>query len=95
MNARQAAKLAAKRIEELEDFNLRATADNKAYNMVIAEMIQGKSPCPWCLEYEECEDRTHGCENWSLRMDHDLLKAGKDDGDESKDILSASPVGGT
>lgn len=90
MNARQAAKAAAKRIEQLEDFNRRATADNKAYNLVIEDMIHGKSPCPWCLEFDECEDKTHGCENWSLKMDHGQT-AEEEPADESKGILSACP----
>ena len=55
MNARQAAKAAAKRIEELEDYNRRCSADIKAYNQCIDAMIAGGSPCPWCMEHEECQ----------------------------------------
>lgn len=90
VNAKQALRGARKRIEQLEDFNRRATADNKAYNLVIDDMIHGKPPCPWCLEYDECEDKTHGCENWSLKMDHGQT-AEEEPADEGKGILSAGP----
>ena len=70
MNARQAAKLAAKRIEELEDYNRRCANDIKAYNKVIEDMIHGKPPCAWCMERADCEDQTHGCDNWVLDIDH-------------------------
>ena len=70
MNAKQSLKLAAARIVELEDYNRRCANDIKAYNRVIEDMIQGKAPCSWCMEREECEDRTHGCENWVLDIDH-------------------------
>lgn len=70
MNARQAAKLAAKRIEELEDFNRRSVADIKAYNACIDGMIQGKSPCLWCEEENECQLKDKygkGCSEWWLK----------------------------
>ena len=77
MNARQAAKAAAKavkaaakRIEELENYNRRACADIKAYNDCIDGMIAGQSPCPWCAEYEECqlnEKDGKGCKEWWLK----------------------------
>lgn len=78
MNARQAAKAAAKRIEELEDFNRRASGDIKAYNACIDSVIAGeKSFCDWCEENGECQQPEKklksGCENWWLRMDHGMM----------------------
>lgn len=88
LNARQAAKLAAKRIEELEDYNRRCANDIKAYNRVIEEMIQGKPPCAWCMERADCEDQTHGCDNWVLDIDHGeqgiLSEGGDPDGGDGK-----------
>lgn len=70
MNARQAAKKAAERIVELEDYNARCSADIKAYNQCIDGMIAGNSPCPWCMEYPECEREekdSKGCNEWWLK----------------------------
>ena len=71
MNGKQAAKAAAKHIEELEDYNRKASADIKSYNIVIGEIIAGKSPCKYCEEFRlgECEcpeKQDHGCESWWL-----------------------------
>ena len=72
MNAKQALKMASKHIADLEDFNRRATIDNKAYNKVIEGMIRGESPCPWCNDYQECQLQAKdgkGCEDWFLTME--------------------------
>lgn len=69
MNARQAARAAAKKIEELENFNARSKADITVYNHVILQMIDGKSPCPWCEENKECQLEAKdgkGCQEWWL-----------------------------
>ena len=69
VNGRQAAKLAAKRIEELENYNRRAAADIKAYNACIDGMIAGESPCKWCEEQSECQLEAKGgkgCSEWWL-----------------------------
>jgi len=104
MNAKQAAKAAAKKIEELEDYNRRASSDIKAYNEVILGMIDGKSPCDWCEENNACGLQAKadgkGCQDWWLMWDHPETPApdgsaeGGDDSDDSKGILSASPDGG-
>ena len=70
MNKRQALREAAARIEKMEDYNRRATADIKAYNQCIDGMIAGQSPCPWCMEYPECQLEAKdgkGCEQWWLK----------------------------
>lgn len=73
MNARQAAKAAAKRIEELEYFNQRASADIKRYNEVIGAMINHASPCQFCEDLEECraagKDTAIGCDDWMLSFE--------------------------
>ena len=70
MNAKQALKKASEHIVELEDYNKRCSADIKAYNQCIDGMIAGKSPCPWCMEYPECqkdEKDAKGCGEWWLK----------------------------
>lgn len=70
MNAKQALRAAAKRIEELEHYNRLASADIKTYNEVIDGMIAGRSPCDWCEDQQECQLQAHadgkGCDMWML-----------------------------
>ena len=69
MNARQAAKQAAKKIEELEFRIAMYIMDVKEYNEVIDALILQKSPCPWCEDYEECQleaKKLYGCPEWML-----------------------------
>ena len=101
MNAKQAARAAAKRIEELEDFNKRCSSDIKWYNNTILAMIGGKSPCDFCEEHRlgECSLETrvanfNGCEEWWL-MKHPIEEEGGTVEDESSGILSAGPTCGT
>ena len=54
MNGKQAAKAAAKRIEEMEHTIAQYKQDVKDYNAVIEDMISGKSPCSWCEDVGEC-----------------------------------------
>lgn len=74
MNGRQAAKAAAKRIEENEYVIRMQANDIKDYNSCILDMIAGKSPCWWCEENRlaECEHKDSwmnaGCHEWWLRM---------------------------
>ena len=82
MNARQAAKAAAKRIEELEFTGARAAADIKAYNEVILAMIEGKSPCEWCEAREECQLEAKdgkGCSEWWLKFEEEKTNEGISD----------------
>ena len=82
MNARQAAKAAAKRIEDLEDFNRRASNDIKALYTCIDSVIAGeKSFCEWCEEFDECNEPEKvsgpirggaGCENFWLKQNHGI-----------------------
>ena len=70
MNGRQAAKAAAKRIQELEFVVAGQIQDIKDYNACIADMISGESPCLWCEEYPECQldaKMGKGCPEWWLR----------------------------
>lgn len=94
MNARQAAKAAAKRIEDLEDFNRRCSNDIKALNTCIDSVIAGeKCFCDWCEESEECQQPEKklktGCENWWMKMNHGI-EATKGGDDDSKGISGAS-----
>ena len=70
MNARQALKKVVERNTDLEDYNRRCSADIKAYNECIDTMIAGGSPCPWCMEYPECQLEAKdgkGCSEWWLK----------------------------
>ena len=71
MNSRQAAKAAAKRIEEQEHTLALNKADIRDYNAVILDLISGKSPCDWCEDQEECQlqakEDGKGCSEWMLR----------------------------
>jgi hypothetical protein len=69
MNSRQAAKAAAKRIEDLEFRVAMNILDIRDYNKVIEELILQKSPCPWCEDYNECQleaKKLYGCPEWLL-----------------------------
>lgn len=92
MNARQAAKAAAKQIEELENYNARCKADITAYNQCIRGMIAGESPCRWCEEHEECQLEAKdgkGCDDWWLKY-CDVVT---EDEDDSKGIYGTSSEG--
>lgn len=71
MNARQAAKEASKRIEELERVNRLYAADVRDYNACISHMINHGSPCDYCEDRPEClsegKNLTIGCDEWILR----------------------------
>ena len=100
MNARQAAKSVAKKIEEMEDTIFRYSRDVKAYNQCIASMIDGGDPCVWCEDRNECqrECKGKGCQEWWLAYDapiHD--ERGEDDADgtdQSEGVLSIGAAGG-
>ncbi len=94
MNGRQAAKAAAKKIEELENYNRRSKADITGYNVVIQALIRGESPCPWCEEYSECqleEKDKKGCAQWWLAYGHPDLK--EDDADDSERVPLVGSTG--
>ena len=105
MNAKQAVKAASKHIEELEDFNRRASAEIKYLNQCIDSVIAGeKTYCDWCEDQQECqrECKGAGCSEWWLALQPEekpnlvyLFKSGKPeriDDDDSERILSASPT---
>jgi len=95
MNGRQAAREAAKHIEQLNDFNRRASADIKAYNQVIEAMRAGKSPCPWCDDYDSCEkaekDTLAACDEWMLTW---KIQEGVNADAENRTDTEAVPDGG-
>jgi hypothetical protein len=70
MNARQAAKAAAKRIEKLEALVAGQTQDIKDLYAAILDHISGESLCRWCEEYPVCHlkaKNTASCPEWWLR----------------------------
>lgn len=73
MNAKQAAREAAKRIEDLEITLSRAMSDIKRYNQCIDSMIEGGSPCDWCEDRREChlEAQGKGCGLWMLSYEEE------------------------
>ena len=93
MNGRQAAKAAAKKIEELENYNAKSKADITMYNVVIQAMIEGKSPCEWCEEHEECqhtEKDVKGCSDWWLAF---TLPEVKEDANDSEGVSLVGSTG--
>ena len=101
MNARQAAKAASIRIEQLEDFNRRCSRDIKAYNKIIDEAIDGTvNFCDWCDEQPDCApiDQGHGCKNWVLKFDLPDEKKGddeKNDGTREEAVTEAVSLTGS
>ena len=83
MNGRQAAKLAAQRVAELERILALNKRDIVDYNLCIMHMMDHGSPCDFCEGLDECKgegrDVTIGCERWILRFP----KAGDPDGQEA------------
>ena len=70
MNGRQAARQAAKRIEELEALVAGQTQDIKDLYAAIHDHISGESLCLWCEEYPECNLNAKmgaSCPEWWLR----------------------------
>lgn len=85
MNGRQAARAAAKRVEELEYMVSSQSRDIKDYNAVVLDIIAGKTPCTWCEEnrLDECEHASRGsagCSEWWLRYSTPDKKDGGSDG---------------
>ena len=72
MNGRQAAREAAKKNAELERTIMHDVIDIRLYNQCIIDMINHKSPCNYCNDFEECQkegkDVSIGCEDWVLRV---------------------------
>ena len=71
MNARQALKITAQKLENAERIMFLNKTDIQAYNACIADMIAGKSPCPYCHDYEECKLKAKdkkGCSEWILKI---------------------------
>ena len=97
MNARQAAKAAAKRIEELEYANMMYTIDVKAYNAVIEGTTEGKTICEWC-EWFRDEEHTcnperrgkQGCKDWGLMFN---VQEESDDNDGKENTDSGDAAG--
>lgn len=69
MNARQAAKAAGKRIEELEWYNKSAGATIRKLYHALDVIFSGGNVCELCEDYEECQleakKQGKGCPEWS------------------------------
>lgn len=102
MNAKQALRAASKHIEDLEDYNRRASSEIKCLNDCIDSVIAGESGfCEWCEEQDECQREekaaNKGCDGWWLAQhlpaenlsSVTILEGGPED--DSQGILSASP----
>ena len=89
MNAKQALKAASKHIEELEDWNLRASAEIKHLNQCIDSVIAGeKTYCDWCEDQQECQSQGKiiGCAEWWLTMNLPDQPEEEGDTDDSKRV---------
>ena len=79
MNAKQATRKMdrarlVKQIADMEFVNRMNQADIVSYNCCIDDLIAGKSPCPYCHDYEgdcehpDCREAGKGCPDWMLKM---------------------------
>ena len=92
LNAKQSLRAASKRIEELEDFNKKASAEIKALNQCIDGVIAGQMTfCDWCEDQKECqrECKGQGCSEWWMMFNPPISEEGG--ADESQGIYAASP----
>ncbi|MBO7340403.1 MAG: hypothetical protein J6U66_10105 [Lachnospiraceae bacterium] len=95
MNAKQALKKASERIQNMEHTLFCNKVDIKAYNECIMAQIDGKSPCPWCHDYEECEkEEKNGCSEWMLRMPKFTAEEVKEAEDASERLHVEGAEGG-
>ena len=89
MNARQAAKAASLRIAEMERVAALNKQDIIDYNACILGIIDGKSPCEWCEDLEDClsgsKDVSTGCANWMLRF-HKQTETETEEHEQDHDI---------
>lgn len=78
MNAKQATRKMdrarlVKQIADQEFVNRMNQADIISYNCCIDDLIAGKSPCPYCEDYQgdcdhpDCRKAGKGCSEWVLR----------------------------
>lgn len=97
MNGRQAARAAARRIEENERVMALNKRDIIDYNTCILSMIEGETPCIYCEDYNECQLEAKdgkGCKQWMLRSQQITSETVKDgDVDASTGIYGASSEG--
>ena len=101
MNQKQSLKAAEKNIEKLEgyiedlkDFNKRASTTIKGLYQCIDILLKGGNICEYCEDYEECDLKAKGegkgCEEWFMKdMDGGFVE----EEDDSKGIDAASPTG--
>ena len=79
MNAKQATRKMdrarlVKQIADMEFVNRMNQADIVSYNRCIDDLIAGKSPCPYCHDFEgdcehpDCREAGKGCPDWMLKM---------------------------
>ena len=94
MNARQAAKAAAIKIQSMEHTLALNKADIIDYNIVIQALIAGKSPCDWCEDLQECQldaKGGKGCSEWLLRFQRpapeEVVPDGQEGGTEKYEIF--------
>lgn len=97
MNSRQAAKAAGQRVMELERILALNKMDIVNYNLCILSMIDGKSPCEFCEDYEECQleaKADKGCGEWMLKIPKPVQaeKVGEPDAKGTKEGTDIDPV---
>ena len=96
MNGRQAAKAAAKKIEDMMVTLGYNTLDIRDYNRCILHMIDGGSPCDFCEDIHECQleaNGNKGCGEWVLHSQpawDTQRSVSKEDDDDSKGIYGSN-----
>lgn len=103
MNAKQAMRkmdrhALVKQIADQEFVNRMNQADIVSYNRCIDDLIAGKSPCPYCHDFEgdcehpECREAGKGCPDWMLRMKTpEEVLGGSDEKEPSEKSENNSP----
>ena len=105
MNAKQALRAASRHIEDLEDYNRRASSEIKCLNDCIDSVIAGESGyCEWCEEQDECQREekaaNKGCDGWWLAQhlpaenlsSVTILEGEPEEGDDGHGIMGAGPT---
>ena len=87
--------MASLRVAELERILALNRADIIEYNLCILGLIDGKNPCMFCEDYEECQleaKEQMGCGEWMMRSQMKREAAAAKEAEEEKPVILTDPV---